>query len=469
MGLILFFELFAQDSSSRINCLQDIFCCTNCADYPFTDAEKDDGVSYKKPIANAYPGDKKYTSEDGKGDCNPGSNGCNKGAGILFYDVYYPDDYVNYKTCPLPAVVFVHGGGFSECNPINPSSDECEYFARRGFVCYNVSYRIGTRLTPDPFYPYFSVQQQLAIYRANQDVRGAIRSIIQRQMDQDALPDAEKGPYQINTDLIFLAGQSAGAITILNVAYYDQAMINTVNRYANTTSISDALGPIDADYYYGGTTIEYVSKIKGICDQWGGVSVPGQYYDDSTNAKNFFTRRIPVIAFHGQQDPVVPFYKTKINLAINDLRPGGFGLTYVTETTCLLTGITSFKTDDNNSNNPDFAIFGSYSFFHLILQAKNIPSELYVDCQAMHGLDDDGPNYKSDYGTGYFTQTQTIEYIVERAAVFFKNVMTGNAQRRENKTLPETDKVFNECRNNYIKCNTLEDNNANCSNDDICE
>lgn len=210
----------------------------------------------------------------------------------------------------------------------------------------------------------------------------------------------------------------------------------------------------------------------------GSVSVPGNYYKDSLNAKDFFTRKIPVIAFHGQRDPVVRFYVFPVNFAQTDTRMPGFGNTYVKETTCLLNGVNYFKTDNqsNTPNNPDFATFGSYSFFNHILQPLNIPSELYVDCQALHGLDNDGPNYQSDYGTCYQTQTQTIEYIVERATVFFKNIMTNNnllmsnAQKRQNKTSPApTVKIFVDCRNNYNKCNSLEDNNNGCANDDVCD
>ncbi|MBS1747079.1 MAG: alpha/beta hydrolase [Bacteroidetes bacterium] len=471
-GLFFLIELSAQQTPTS-DCLQNNFCnlslCDGCA-LPFSDVEQDADISYGKyqTADNQYPGDVMYADEN-DGTCMPGINNCDiSDNNILHYDVYYPADYSYYNYCPLPVVVFVHGGGFSECYPIGNNSNTCIEFAKRGFVCINVSYRIGRRLSPNiQTYPYLTIQQQLAIYRASQDVRGAVRSIIQRQRDQFALPVNQRKPYQIDTNYIFLAGSSAGSNTVLSVAYYPtQAMMDAINNYAGNYSISQALGPIDADYYYGSPDIHYISKIKGVLDQWGSVSLPYSYNGtviDSTNAKDFFTQRIPVICFHGQLDNVINIYQQAINFAPVDNSTNGYGSTFNKETTCLITP--SFKTNGSLTPGPDITTYGSISFFYNILQPLNIPSEIYIDCQAHHGLDADGPNYQSDYGTGYHTASATTTYIVSRAAIFFQNIIGNNAQARQDQL--STHKVFVECLNSRTKCN-LSNNDAGCDKNDNC-
>jgi hypothetical protein len=54
---------------------------------------------------------------------------------------------------------------------------------------------------------FVSVQDGLALYRAVQDVSGAIRSIIYRQTQEGATVDDD---YRIDTSRLFLAGESAG-------------------------------------------------------------------------------------------------------------------------------------------------------------------------------------------------------------------------------------------------------------------
>ena len=129
-----------------------------------------------------------------------------------------------------------------------------------------------------------------------QDVTGAIRSIIYRQRQQDSLPVNQRKPYQIDTNYLFLGGNSAGAITALGVAYYSrQSMVDSLNPQQGSFSISQALGLVNADYYYGGTDVEFRSKIKGVLAQWGSLSIPYNY--DSTTAKNFLTSVSPLSAF----------------------------------------------------------------------------------------------------------------------------------------------------------------------------
>lgn len=486
--LLLFTCSLAQnDSTDRPNtCLQTNICNYQLDDLnmPYPNIDISDLKSYAKNTPVDYPGDVSYKNEN-NGRCtnslpNNVSKYCYDNTDALVYTAYYPKPKTTsnpngyaYAQCPLPAVVFVHGGGFSDC--VNEEADPiiCTYFAQKGFVAFNVSYRTGVKLVPNSFAgDYVSVQQQLAVYRAGQDIRGFLRSIIKAQFLRSTLPSAQRTPYQINTDFIFLAGNSAGAITILNVAYYDtQQMVDDINPYTGTNSISDALGPIDADFYYGEPNVsnyDYRGKIAGVLGEWGSVSLPPAYTNNT--AKNFFanTHVPPAILFYGKNDHTVEPGIEPVKFAAptstdQQLQP------YYSENTCLLKP--SFKTN-NDQNTVDAKTFGSQAFFDYVLQPLNIPSEIYSDCQMAHGLDCDPSSpkcttpFQSDFGTCYKTPDEVTRYIAGRAAVFFQNIISNNAQTRQN--LSTVHKVFIDCRNDYNACNSSNNDNG-CTTNRQCQ
>ena len=290
---------------------------------------------------------------------------------------------------------------------------------------------------------------------------GAERTIILRQRQERSKSNTQKKAYQIDTNYLFLAGNSAGSITVLNVAFDSaQALLNAINPNQGTATISQALGPIDADYYVGGTDVLYHSLIKGVLAQWGSLALPNGY--TSATAKNFFDYKVPVILFHGDKDNVVNIDRQDINFApVDNNTSTNYGNIYNLETSCLSTA--SFKAAGNPNPNPDIFTYGSRSIFNYILQPLNIPSELHVDLQMKHGLDTDGPAFKSDFGIGttlgtntdYSTAAAVSLYIISRACIFFQNIIGGNAQGRQNSST--THKVFIECENNRVKCDLLND------------
>ncbi len=193
--------------------------------------------------------------------------------GYLKYDVYYPDNYSNYSQCPLPPVILFHPGGYSDCfGAFGDLMEEyCTVFASKDFVCFNVEYRAGRLVDPAGT---LTAQQILAIYRAFQDGRGAIRSIIKRQQNHSSWND----PYQIDINNMVVGGASAGGAIALSLAYYPtQSMINQVVK---NDDVEDALGPIDMDFYYGETSIEYYSRIKGVINMWSNAFLPVSYYNN---------------------------------------------------------------------------------------------------------------------------------------------------------------------------------------------
>ncbi|MCB9169203.1 MAG: alpha/beta hydrolase [Flavobacteriales bacterium] len=110
-----------------------------------------------------------------------------------------------------PLVVLVHGGGFwdgdrSDLNAL------CEEFASMGWAAATISYRLdfyGTWLLGPPW-TYDDAEVVRAAYRAQQDLRGAVRFLKARHA-QDST----------STENVVLMGFSAGAIACLHAGYVD--------------------------------------------------------------------------------------------------------------------------------------------------------------------------------------------------------------------------------------------------------
>jgi len=162
-------------------------------------------VYYQKRVVTTPP-----IKDEG---CNNDPDACLHDGAAFKYYAYYPTKSIatgqsfNYSTCKPPAIIIFHGGGFSDCATLD--ADEitflCRGFARRGYVVFDVEYRGGRLIDPDNganINKYVTVQQSLAIYRAMQDARGAIRTIIQRQLDQNANSGGTY-PFQFDANTIF--------------------------------------------------------------------------------------------------------------------------------------------------------------------------------------------------------------------------------------------------------------------------
>jgi len=295
-------------------------CINNMADYkiPIDSIRKSPALSYAKtgvyPIPNYHDvkykddildpnGDDFLISEDELKGCAAQRNFCETDSSALNYLVYSPKN-VDYSSCKLPGIILFHAGGYSDCSNYKYEDTLCINLARKGFIVYLVEYRRGRIKDQNSGGIYTSAQQMLAIYRAMQDGRGAIRSIIKRQRNIAN----NNLPYQVDTNNIFVAGQSAGAVIANSLAYYKtQAMINAVFPVpAGEPSIQAALGPIDADYYYGTPDVNYQSSIQGLWSMWGGFPIPMvngnpmDIYDFLTN-NGANTNLVPMIGFMGKK------------------------------------------------------------------------------------------------------------------------------------------------------------------------
>ncbi len=157
----------------------------------------------------------------------------------LQMDIYFPecDDVTHSSKRPL--LIWIHGGSFLAGDKNDVSIQAlCKDFAKRGYVTASIDYRLGfisDELKWECNYPNYncvfatdSIEWARAYYRAVQDGKGALRYLINRHLE-----------FRIDTDNVFLAGESAGSFTALGVGLMDMGS----ERPAQTFSQVDASLP----------------------------------------------------------------------------------------------------------------------------------------------------------------------------------------------------------------------------------
>lgn len=189
----------------------------------------------------------------------------------LYLDFYEPSEDT-LSTRPL--VITVFGGAFVAgsrdwCDMV----EYCTRFAKHGYVAASIDYRL---------LPLMSISANSLIrsaYMAAQDVNSAIRFL-----------KAHCAEYRIDTNNIFLLGNSAGSIAILNEIFMSN------EERPSETFISPDLGPMNSSGYdeYSG----FSSKVAGAVAQWGGV-LDVEVID--------LDEYVPLCMIHGNEDNVVPY------------------------------------------------------------------------------------------------------------------------------------------------------------------
>ena len=186
----------------------------------------------------------------------------------LTFDIYMPDD----STRLHPLVLMLHGGAFY----VGDKKDTaitlwCQHLASLGYVAVSANYRMG-------FLPTKGEIERTG-YMALQDAHAAMRYLVSK---------AEE--LQIDTNLIFVGGASAGAITALNLAFMrDKDRPNKVLKRQNE------LGTIASS----GNSIKASFHIKAVANLWGAVYNTNILENSNTD----------IVSFHGDADQIVPYDK----------------------------------------------------------------------------------------------------------------------------------------------------------------
>lgn len=278
----------------------------------------------------------------------------------LFMDVYVPKCTNPGEVNNWPLIMFVHGGGFVVGSKDDPSiQDLCKSFAKRGYVTASISYRLGyvaDDLNWTCNYPgyscYFATDTAewfRSYYRSVQDGKGALRYLINR-FDQ----------YSIDTNNVFLAGESAGAFVALGVGLMDDDQ----ERPPFTGAISDAPAPhanaMTCVFNVGQTFGSVVSRpdlggidgtiepstvnytLKGIGNMYGGM------FSDLLQVYNPSKPKPAIYSFHQPCDLIVPIDSKQVYWGLDWCFTNGYGC-YGIANTPIVHGSKTIR--DWNTNN----------------------------------------------------------------------------------------------------------------------
>jgi predicted esterase len=180
------------------------------------------------------------------------------------FDWYEP---IGDTAAARPLVIWMHGGGFKfGSKGMVGIKLWSTYFAKRGYVCAAIDYRLGKKDFRFEFDDL--VRNCLA---AVHDTRLAI-----------AWFKANAARLRIDTNRIILAGNSAGGMMGLQTAYSSDAEILKLLGRPDSSQASHAIEP-------GG--------IAAIINFWGGIFQS----DWLQNA------RVPIVSVHGRLDNIVPY------------------------------------------------------------------------------------------------------------------------------------------------------------------
>jgi acetyl esterase/lipase len=102
---------------------------------------------------------------------------------------------------PAPAIVLLHGGGFTGGAKGGYTGELARHLARNGYAAFDIDYRLQGDLGP-------GATLQAAIAAAQEDLGRAVEHVV-----------AESKTYSIDPDRLAVGGGSAGAITALLATY----------------------------------------------------------------------------------------------------------------------------------------------------------------------------------------------------------------------------------------------------------
>ena len=181
------------------------------------------------------------------------------------FDLYQP---LNDQAKSRSLIIWMHGGGFKfGSKSVNEAKFWCSMFARRGYVCASINYR----MSKNKFSFKFDEMQKDSYY-AVQDEREAINYFKKNY-----------ARFGIDPKKIILAGNSAGGIMALLAAYTSDA---DLARYTgvNITAKAALQGA------------EAPEKVAAVVNFWGAIYKPGWL----TNA------RVPIVSVCGSKDGIIP-------------------------------------------------------------------------------------------------------------------------------------------------------------------
>lgn len=193
----------------------------------------------------------------------------------LYLDVYEPS---NDELKERPLIILAFGGGFIFGN--KESLDIvtlCNEFAKRGYVCASIDYRLSTNLVLDR-----NIETSyLAVAKAVHDMRASIRFF-----NKDA---ATTNNFKIDPSRIYIGGVSAGAVTALHLVHLDESEIPVEIR-----EYFEQNGGLSGNSGNPG----YPEHVAGVINLCGMLLDTDLINPDATT---------PIVSMHGTEDNIVPY------------------------------------------------------------------------------------------------------------------------------------------------------------------
>jgi hypothetical protein len=233
----------------------------------------------------------------------------------LYLDLYQPSGDAEINR---PLVIALHGGSFINGDKTDSNWPIfCQALAKRGYVAASINYRLGIA---SPNSPKTVLE---AIWRAQQDLRGAIR-----------FARANNTLYRINSSKIFIMGNSAGGATCMNVAYVDNNEVPSEIDQATWGNIEGNSG-----------SPGFSSMANAVISLWGNIG------DTSWISQN----NIPVGLIHSRFDPVAPYFSA-FNPPTATNTYGGFSINQRAKNITLTTELKTYyyQGHDNGLNDPAY-------------------------------------------------------------------------------------------------------------------
>lgn len=173
-----------------------------------------------------------------------------------------------------PLIVVIHGGDFSSGTRNDFFSVTYEQtFARKGYCVASIDYRTKLGIIS---ISNAKKQFMTSIYNAVQDARSAVRFF-----------KANAETYKIDTNLIFLCGYSAGAITAIQYAHMQMSeFVDFLDGDISYVELLDIRNDLNVS-----------ASIKGYISYAGGIIDTSWITSDN----------VPFLTFHGTNDNVISY------------------------------------------------------------------------------------------------------------------------------------------------------------------
>ena len=255
----------------------------------------------------------------------------------LTMDVYLPRCSDPQQISRRPLLLLIHGGAFLAGGKNDANTKAlCTTFARRGYVTATIEYRLGFIADDVAWscnYPFYECifaadtsEWYRAYYRAVQDAKGALRYLINRN-----------ATFRIDTNNVFIAGESAGAFTALGAGLMDTIL----ERPPFTGSLPDLPLPsasalscgYNTGQVFSGSTIARpdLGSIEGMIEpstiQYT-VKAIGNFYGAMFNDLlqwNTTPVKPAIFSFHQPCDIIVPIDADRIYWGFSWCMTNGYG------------------------------------------------------------------------------------------------------------------------------------------------